>query len=190
MKFKIVVFIIFISLNCFAQEDSIAIFKERYPEELTYVFKKGSTLISPSIGFAKGTKNNFGAELEYGVTSQIGFVGSIGTSSFDDKTAQFLNSIGINKTRFTGVTIGLRSHNSFKKKSQQFDLLPGVYWSKLFDPDKTLDFTSSFALGVDARYFFNTKTAINFGVYKTLKTGTDLGFSLGLVFDLGEMKEN
>lgn len=183
MKYIFAWILSLIGFQLFSQADSVVLYKERPAiEQAGYSFSEGIWYYSPSIGFAKNTKNNFGFEVEYAASNYLGLVGSISTSSFNDSISTFLNSRGYYKTSFTGIAFGLRGHNAYISKSKRFDLMPGLYWVKFFDPDEILQDSSQLVGGLDLRYFITKHIAINVSASIAFVKDSNVGYGIGLVF--------
>jgi hypothetical protein len=129
-------------------------------------FKKGDFLVSPGIAFVKGTKNNLGFDIEYALSNTLGIVGSLSTTTetaFDNK--------------YYGGGFGLRLHSGYSSRTKNIDIVPGLYWAKVFGYEKA----SSFGVGVDFRTFLNEHVGFGFGLAKAFQSGTKLGKGITLI---------
>ena len=153
-------------------------------QKTDFSFEKKIFLVSPSFGIVKNTKNNFGIDVEYALTSVLGIVAGVGTSSLKDDVQSYFFKIPAGKP-FFGPSLGLRLHTGYNN-SKVFDFVPGIYWSRVFSEYlsgkgfKSTNSPNLISAGVNLRLFVNKHVGFDFGISKGLSRKTDAGFSIGL----------
>ena len=146
-----------------------------------YAFEKGLLFITPSVGVVKGTKNNFGLEIEHGFHKKTGVALGISRSTLSEVQRYF------NDTHW-GVAIGIRHHISPAIQSMMFDLMPGIYASHLFsgielnDKKEQFKLNNAIGLGLDTRLFVSPHFGFSISSGILLKKNSKVGFGFGLVF--------
>jgi hypothetical protein len=139
------------------------------PNYNSYAFNFGTIFLSPGIGFAKDTKKNFGADLEIGVSNSIGIVAGLSKATLDNS-----------QKSFSGIGFGIRAHSISSDKSQNFDIAPGIYWTKILKYQNT----KAFSFGIDFRLFYEKHLGVSFGISKAFIPGSTFSKSANLIFRL------
>jgi hypothetical protein len=152
--------------------------------KMGYAFEKNAFFISPQIGFTKYTTNNFGLELEYGLSNLVGLAISYSRGQFaDDFGKPFNLPYGISN-KFSGIVGGLRLHTAAVTKSKMFDIMPGLFYVKPFNNNDYFDYKPALGGSIDMRFLVGSHVGFMGGISKSFLENSNTGYSLGLVFKL------
>ncbi len=127
-------------------------------------FYKGMSSLEIGTAFVKGTKNNVGMSVEYGLSNVFGIEGGVATVSSSYSSA-------------IGFGFGLKAHSGYTEKI--FDISPALYWSKIMGKYESKQ--GIWGVGLNARVFLAQHFALGFGVGKAFGRASKLSPSVSVI---------
>ncbi len=185
---KIIYLLILINTICFfegkAQLDSTS----NSMAKGKYAFQVNDVFLTPSIAYAPDSKiTTLGLEFELAAYNRLGFVGALGGTA--SKYYMFdPDSYSNELKRIYAGSFGLRFHTAYKA-SQKFDLMPGVFYSKVFGNYSDNVKTSAMVAAFEMRYLSDEKIGFTLGASRSLNDCDCYAFSFGIVSKLNKTKK-
>jgi hypothetical protein len=156
-------------------------------------YQKGAIFVSPGINFTENTKNNYGLDVEYPLTNDLGL--SFGASGTQIKYLEGRNGQKILNKNLTPIFVvggGLRLHTAFRRRQNEFDFIPSINYARVLGKkdryDKynnylfSLEYLNVFTIATELRLYVNYNLGVTFGIARALNKDGQFGGNIGLVF--------